>query len=103
MLDGHGTTVQGSIVDAPALHPFHCVAQLLQLSLLLLVLLHLQVKASLFFIHVEGIIAGIKLGMTIENFNHTLSNLIDEIPVVGDCQYSTLERLNILLQPFHAV
>ena len=39
MLDGHGPAVQRPVVDAPALHPLHGIAQLLQLGLLLLVLL----------------------------------------------------------------
>ena len=39
VLDGHGTAVQGSVVDTPPLHPLHGVAKLPELSLLLLILL----------------------------------------------------------------
>ena len=53
VLNGHRPAIQGSVIDAPALHSLNSVAQLLQLGLLLKILLHLQIKPGLLFIHVE--------------------------------------------------
>ena len=39
MLNGHGAAVQGTVVDTPAFHTLHSIAQLLQFCLLLLILL----------------------------------------------------------------
>ena len=102
VLDGHGTAVKGSVVDAPALHPLQGIAQLLQLGLLLLVLLHLQIEPSLLFVHVEGIVAGIELRVTVGNLNDPVGHLIDKIPIVGNGQHRSFEGVDILLQPFHA-
>ena len=102
VLDGHGAAVKGPVVDAPALHPLQGIAQLLQLGLLLLVLLHLQIEPSLLFVHVEGIVAGIELRMAVGNLNDPVCHLIDKIPIVGDGQHRSFEGVDILLQPFHA-
>ena len=103
MLNGHGTAVQGAVVDAPALHPLHCIAQLFQFCLFLLILLHLQVESSLLFIHVEGVVAGIKFRMAVHNFNHPLGNLVNKVAVMGNGKHRALKGLDVVFQPFHAV
>ena len=103
VLDGHGPAVEGAVVDAPALHSLHGVAQLLELRLLLLVLLHLQIEPGLLFVHVEGIVAGIEFRVSVHDLNHPLGNLVDEVAVVGNGKHRTLEGLDIPFQPLHAV
>ena len=103
MLNGHGTAVERSVVDAPPLHPLHRESQLLQLGLLLLILLHLQIKAGLFFIHVEGVVAGIEFSVTLCDFNHPLRHLIQKVTVMGNGQHRTLKPMDIAFQPFHTI
>ena len=103
VLDGHGAAVEGAVVDAPALHALHRVAQLLQLRLLLLIVLHLQVETSLLFIHVEGVVAGIELTVTVHDLDDPLSHLIQEVAVMGNGQDGALEGLDVGFQPLHAV
>ena len=102
VLDGHGPAVEGAVVDAPALHPLHRVAQLLQLRLFLLVLLHLQVKPRLLFVHVERVVAGVEFRVAVRDLDHPLGDLIDEITVVGNGKHRPPEILNIPFQPLHA-
>ena len=101
VLNGHGPAVEGPVVDAPALHPLHGIAQLLELGLLLLVLLQLQIKPGLLFFHVEGIVAGVEFRVTVGDLDDPLGHLIDEIPVVGDDQHRALKALDVALQPLH--
>ena len=101
MLDGHGAAVEGAVVDAPALHPLHRVAQLLQLRLFLLVLLHLQIEPRLLFVHVERVVAGVKFRVAVRDLDHPLGDLIDEIAVMGNGKHRPPEILNIPFQPFH--
>ena len=103
MLYGHGPAVEGAVVDAPALHPLHGVAQLLEFGLLLLILLQLQVEPGLLFIHVVGIVAGIKLRVALGDFNDPVCHLVNKIPVVGNGEDRALEGIDVLLQPLHAV
>ena len=103
VLDGHGTAVESPVVDAPAFHPLHGVAQLLQFRLFLFVLFHLQVEPGLLLIHVEGIVAGVEFRVAIHDLNDPLGNPVDEVPVMGNCQHSALESFDIALQPFYAV
>ena len=103
MLNGHGPAIQGAVIDAPALHPLHGVAQLLELGLLLLVLLQLQVKAGLLFVHVERVVTGIELGVAFGDLNYPVGHLVDEIPVMGNSQNRTFEGVDILFQPLHTV
>ena len=102
VLNRHGPAEQSAVVDTPALHPVQGIAQLLQLGLLLLVLLQLQVKPGLLFIHIERVVAGVELRMAVGDLNDPISYLIDEIAVMGNGQHSTLEIIDIALQPFHA-
>ena len=103
VLNGHGPAVQGSVVDAPALHPLHSEAQLLELGLFLLILLQLQIKPGLLFVHIEGVVTGIEFRVSVADLNHPLGHLVDEIPVVGDGQHRALKGMDILLQPLHTV
>ena len=103
VLDGHGPAVKGAVIDAPALHAFHGKSKLLQLRLLLLILLHLQVKPCLLFVHIERVVAGVKFRMSVHDLNDPVGYLVDEVTVMGDGEHCPLESLDILLQPFHAV
>ena len=102
VLNGHGAAEQGAVVDAPALHPLQCKAQLLQLGLLLLVLLHLQVKSRLLFLNIERVVAGIEFSVSVHDLHNPVSHLIQEVTVVGDHQHRSPEGVDILLQPLHA-
>ena len=103
VLDGHCPTVQGPVVDAPALHSLHRIAQLLQLRLFLLVLLHLQIEPGLLFIHVERVITGIEFSVTVHDLNDPLCDPVNKIPVMGNGQHGALEGIDIAFQPLHAV
>ena len=103
VLNGHGATEQGAVIDAPALHTLHSITQLLQFGLFLLVLLHLQIKTGLLFVHIEGIVAGIELRMAIGDLNDPVCYTVDKIAVMGDSQNRSLEGIDIALQPFYAV
>ena len=103
MLDGHGPAVQGAVVDAPALHPFQGKAQLLELGLLLLILLHLQIEPGLLFLHVERVVAGVKLSVALVNLHNPVGHLVQKVPVVGDGEDRPLEAVDVCLQPLHTL
>ena len=103
MLDGHRAPVERAVVDAPALHALERKAQLRELRLLFFILLELQLKARLLFLHVERIIAGVKLRLAVRNFNDAIYHAVQKIPVMGNRQNRSLKARNIFLQPFHRV
>ena len=63
----------------------------------------MQIEPGLLFLHVEGIVAGVELGVALGDLNDPLGDLVDEVPVVGDGKDRPLEGLDIVFQPFHAV
>ena len=99
VLDGHGAAVERAVVDAPALHALERG----KLGLLLFVLLELQLKARLLFLHVERVVAGIELRLAVVQLHDTRDDAVEEIAVVGDGQDGPLEFFNIALEPFHRV
>ena len=101
VLNGHGSAIQCAVIDAPAFHAFHRVAQLFQLCLFLLILLQLQIETGLFLIHVERIVTGVEFCVSVGNFNDPLSNFVQEVPVVGDSQHCALKAVDIALQPLY--
>ena len=103
VLDGHGTAVERPVVDAPAFHPLQGKSQLLQLCLFLLILFHLQVKTGLLLVHIERVVAGIKLSVTVHDLNDPVSHPVDKITVMGNGQNRTLECVDVAFQPFHTV
>jgi RNase P/RNase MRP subunit p29 len=103
VLDGHGAAVERAVVDAPALHALEREAQLGELGLLLFVLLELQLKARLLFLHVERVVAGIELRLAVVQLHDARDDAVEEIAVVGDGQDGPLKFFNIALEPFHRV
>ena len=101
-LNAHGPAVQGTVVNAPALHPFHGIGQLGNFRLLLLVLLQLELEPGLLFLHVEGIIAAVVLRLAAPELHDPVNHLVEKIPVMGDGEYRALEFQQVFLQPFHA-
>ena len=76
VLDGHGAAVERAVVDAPALHALERKAQLRELGLLLFILLELELKARLLFLHIKRIVAGIKLRLAVRDFNDAVYNAV---------------------------
>ena len=76
VLDGHRAPVERAVVDAPALHALERKAQLRELGLLFFILLELKLKARLLFLHVERIVAGIKLRLAVRYFNDAADDAV---------------------------
>ena len=76
VLDGHGTAVERAVVDAPALHALERKAQLRELGLLLFILLELELKARLLFLHVKRVISGVKLCLAVRYLNDAVYNAV---------------------------
>ena len=103
MLNGHGAAIERAVIDTPALHALQREAKLRKLGLFFFVLLQLKFKARLLFLHIERIIAGIKLCLAVVQFENAGHNAVKKIPVMGDRQDGPLKFFNIALKPFDRV
>ena len=73
------------------------------LGLLLFVLAHLFQIAALFFHRVEAVVAAVKLRLAVEHLNDARDGTVQKVAVMRDGDDRTLERREILLQPFDGV
>ena len=73
--------------------------QLLNLSLLLLVLLHALLKAALLFHGVKTIVAAVKFRLAVQHLNDACHCAVQKVAVVGNCHHRAPEGADIVLQP----
>ena len=87
----------------PQAHLLRRGLQLGDLGLLLLVLLEPLLIPALLFLHIEGVVAGVELRLSVLDFRHPFDHFVQKPAVVGDGQHRALEPLQIALQPFGGV
>ena len=87
----------------PQAHLLRRGLQLGDLGLLLLVLLEPLLIPALLFLHIEGVVAGVELRLSVLDFRHPFDHFVQKPAVVGDGQHRALEPLQIALQPLGGV
>ncbi len=90
-------------LERPQAHLLRRGLQLGDLGLLLLVLLEPLLVTPLLFLHIEGVVAGVKLRLSVLDFRHPFDHLVQKPAVVGDGQHRALEPLQVALQPLGGV
>ncbi len=89
--------------EGPQMHLLRRAGELLYLGLISLVFFQLLLEAALPLLHIEAVVAAVKLCAPLVYFYRALHDLVQKPPVVAYHQHRALEVQQVILKPFGRV